>query len=302
MTGCDGICYLVAAAYVNCPLIGKGRCGRSIVFFGWSCGCCQSGGQHEQHRWQHRQNPAGCRRHPLVLPATVPIHLQKRFRLNWGETFTHTHTHSHTRCNTLATQKNAKEEAAVETLWLGRGFIQGHKVSIVFLLLYLCVWQKFNESENLKKYNSLKVRLRQVALVHRMPSRNWSRHVRKKKRRTSREISRASRAFPPLFSQWPLCCDTCAQPWRFSSSSSYSPWHFSYHLVFYLFGFSFQLPFIFFSASISFSSPRFLTHTRNVSSFFRWGCIDHHQQKRKRDTRGKHSKKVVYLCVCCCWK
>jgi hypothetical protein len=33
----------------------------------------------------------------------------------------------------LATQKNTKEEAVIEeTLWLGRGFIQGHKVSIVF--------------------------------------------------------------------------------------------------------------------------------------------------------------------------
>lgn len=301
MTGCDGICYLVAAAYVNCPLIGEGRCGRSIVFFRWSCGCCRSGGQHEQHHWQHRQNPAGCRRHPLLLLLPVPIHLQKRFRLNWGETFTHTHKLPHV-ATRWQPRKNTKEEAVIEeTLWLGRGFIQGHKVSIVFLLLYLCVcvakiqWQRNNLK---KKYDSFKVRLRQVALVHRVCRHEIGHATSEKEVGKFHELVEHSLLFFPMAF---VCCDTCT----------------ALEVLFFLFTLAFLLPFGFLPFWLLFSTsfhlllcfylfflPSFF-NTHATSFYFSLGLLDRPSSTKKKERYQEEntSKKVVYLCVCCCcWK
>lgn len=215
----------------------------------------------------------------------------------------HTHTHKLPHVATRwQPRKNTKEEAVIEeTLWLGRGFIQGHKVSIIFLLLYLCVcvakiqWQRNNLK---KKYDSFKVRLRQVALVHRVCRHEIGHATSEKEVGKFHELVEHSLLFFPMAF---VCCDTCT----------------ALEVLFFLFTLAFLLPFGFLPFWLLFSTsfhlllcfyrfflPSFF-NTHATSFYFSLGLLyrPSSTKKKERYQEENTSKKVVYLCVCCCcWK
>ena len=108
-----------------------------------------------------------------------------------------------------------------------------------------CWYQFYTKNKNKKQ-----VRLRQVALVNRIPSRIGHATSEREPRKFHELLEHS---FPPFFFFFPsngLCVVIPGEHIALEVLSSYSPWHFSYHLaffyLFYLFGFSFKLPFIFF--------------------------------------------------------